>query len=145
MPPEDHKPNLRSNIVGITRQEYDSKVDLLCEWADAYYAQDQPVVPDSVYDQLFREVQAIEAATPEWVRLDSPTLRVGAPPLKEFGQLEHGEPMLSIDNALNAEEEGRPGIVRNPLKNRLTYCFVDQMSQLPSMRQQTLAWVQMAR
>ena len=75
-----------SNILSDTRQEYDSKVDLLCEWADAYYAKDQPVVPDSVYDQLFREVQTIEAAKPEWVRLDSPTLRVGAAPLKEFGQ-----------------------------------------------------------
>ena len=45
-----------SNILSETRQEYDSKVDLLCEWADAYYAKDQPVVPDSVYDQLFREI-----------------------------------------------------------------------------------------
>lgn len=92
------------------RQEYESKVDLLCEWADAYYDKDQPVVPDSVYDQLFREVQTIEAANPEWVRLDSPTLRVGAAPLKEFGQVEHGEPMLSIDNALNAEEAAAFGI-----------------------------------
>ncbi len=99
-----------SNILSETRQEYDSKVDLLCEWADAYYAKDQPVVPDSVYDQLFREVQTIEAAKPEWVRLDSPTLRVGAAPLKEFGQVEHGEPMLSIDNALNAEEAAAFGI-----------------------------------
>lgn len=78
--------------------------------ADAYYAKDRPVVPDSVYDQLFREVQAIEAANPEWVRLDSPNLRVGAAPLKEFGQVEHGEPMLSIDNALNAEEAAAFGI-----------------------------------
>ena len=33
-----------SNILSDTRQEYDSKVDLLCEWADAYYAKDQQVV-----------------------------------------------------------------------------------------------------
>lgn len=38
-----------SNILSETRQEYESKVDLLCEWADAYYDKDQPVVPDSVY------------------------------------------------------------------------------------------------
>lgn len=99
-----------SNILSETRQEYESKVDLLCEWADAYYEKDQPVVPDSVYDQLFREVQTIEAANPEWVRLDSPTLRVGSAPLKEFGQVEHGEPMLSIDNALDAEEAAAFGI-----------------------------------
>lgn len=83
---------------------YNLKVDQLCRWSDAYYIHDAPSVPDAVYDQLFREVQAIEADNPAIARLDSPTRRVGGAPVKAFLPMDHGTPMLSLDNALNAEE-----------------------------------------
>lgn len=43
-----------------------------------YYALDNPTIPDAQYDRLFRELQALEAASPELITQDSPTQRVGA-------------------------------------------------------------------
>lgn len=70
----------------------------------AYYVLDAPTIPDAEYDRLFRELQAIETAHPELQVPDSPTLRVGAPPLKEFPPRVHGVPMLSLNNAFANEE-----------------------------------------
>lgn len=69
-----------------------------------YYVMDDPEIPDAEYDKLFRELQVFEAAHPELVTPDSPTLRVGGAVLAEFEALKHRKPMLSIDNAMNAEE-----------------------------------------
>ncbi len=68
-----------------------------------YYVLDQPEIPDSEYDRLFRELQALEAAYPELVTPDSPTQRVGGAPLAAFEEVEHRVPMLSLDNALSPE------------------------------------------
>ncbi|MDD2741259.1 MAG: NAD-dependent DNA ligase LigA [Rhodocyclaceae bacterium] len=84
--------------------EYNRNVDQLIVWSKAYYEDDAPKVPDAVYDQLFREVQGVERSHPELTRHDSPTLRVGGTPLKSFEPVVHTVPMLSIENALNAEE-----------------------------------------
>ncbi|MBS1197952.1 MAG: ligA [Proteobacteria bacterium] len=70
----------------------------------AYYVLDAPTIPDAEYDRLFRELQALEAEFPALQTSDSPTLRVGAPPLKEFPSVVHGVPMLSLNNAF-AEAE----------------------------------------
>jgi len=66
-----------------------------------YYVLDQPEIPDSEYDRLLRELRQIEQQFPELVTLDSPTQRVGAEPLKAFGQVRHEVPMLSLDNAFS--------------------------------------------
>ena len=63
-----------------------------------YYVLDNPTIPDAEYDRLMRELQALEKEHPELQTPDSPTLRVGAEPLKEFGQVQHKIPMLSLDN-----------------------------------------------
>lgn len=68
-----------------------------------YYVLDQPEVPDSEYDRLFRELQALEEEQPELVTPDSPTQRVGAAPLAAFEEVEHRLPMLSLENALSPE------------------------------------------
>ncbi|MFA7270659.1 MAG: NAD-dependent DNA ligase LigA [Sterolibacterium sp.] len=70
----------------------------------AYYVLDRPTVPDAEYDRLFRELQQLESEHPELCTPDSPTQRVGGTPLAEFGQVTHGVPMLSLNNAF-AEEE----------------------------------------
>ena len=70
----------------------------------AYYALDEPTVGDDVYDELWGELREIEAANPELATPDSPTQRIGAPPLEKFDQVEHLEPMLSLGNARNEEE-----------------------------------------
>jgi DNA ligase (NAD+) len=69
-----------------------------------YYVLDSPEISDEEYDQLFRRLQELEADHPEWVTPDSPTQRVGAQPLDEFGKVEHSIPMLSLDDAFDAEE-----------------------------------------
>jgi DNA ligase (NAD+) len=69
-----------------------------------YYVLDEPEVGDDTYDALLDELRAIEADNPELRTADSPTQRVGAPPLDRFEQVEHHEQMLSLGNARNEEE-----------------------------------------
>jgi DNA ligase (NAD+) len=69
-----------------------------------YYVLDEPEVGDDAYDALLDELRALEADNPELRTADSPTQRVGAPPLDRFEQVEHFEQMLSLGNARNEEE-----------------------------------------
>jgi DNA ligase (NAD+) len=69
-----------------------------------YYVHDEPEIGDDEYDALLDELRAIEADNPELRTPDSPTQRVGAPPLDRFEQVEHREQMLSLGNARNEEE-----------------------------------------
>ncbi|MFW6375359.1 MAG: NAD-dependent DNA ligase LigA [Guyparkeria sp.] len=69
-----------------------------------YYVLDRPSVPDAEYDALMRELEAIEAEHPDWITPDSPTQTVGAPPSHAFEAVEHRVPMLSLDNAFDADE-----------------------------------------
>jgi DNA ligase (NAD+) len=69
-----------------------------------YYVLDSPEISDADYDELYRELQALEAAHPELITSDSPTQRVGGEPLSAFTQVRHGEPMLSLANAKNEDE-----------------------------------------
>jgi len=69
-----------------------------------YYVLDDPKIPDSEYDRLFRELVDLERAFPELVTPDSPTQRVGGEPLAAFGEVAHELPMLSLDNALCEQE-----------------------------------------
>ena len=84
-------------------EEYKRKVEQLKLWAMAYYDLDSPEVPDAVYDQLFREVLAIEENLKE-PDPTSPTRRVGGQPRSEFTPCTHEVPMLSLDNVFNHEE-----------------------------------------
>src|SRR5690606_32484200 len=76
----------------------------LLHHAHRYYVLDDPEVPDAEYDRLMRELQTLESRYPEWITSDSPTQRVGGEALSAFTQVTHLRPMLSLDNALNAEE-----------------------------------------
>jgi len=69
-----------------------------------YYVLDDPELPDSEFDRLFRELQAIEARHPDWVTADSPTQRVGAEPMDAFPEIRHEVPMLSLGNAFEEQE-----------------------------------------
>ena len=70
----------------------------------AYHVLDNPTIPDAVYDQLFAELQQLEAAHPELRAPDSPTLRVGAAPLPQFDQVTHTVPMLSLNNGFSEDD-----------------------------------------
>lgn len=69
-----------------------------------YYVLDDPQVPDAEYDRLFQQLKALEQQHPELITIDSPTQRVGATPLGSFSQVQHEVPMLSLDNAFNADD-----------------------------------------
>jgi len=69
-----------------------------------YYVLDSPEISDAEYDELMRELQQLEAEHPELVTPDSPTQRIGAPPVEAFGVVEHPQPLLSLTNAFSHEE-----------------------------------------
>ena len=69
-----------------------------------YYQLDAPEITDAEYDSLMRELQALEMEFPSLAEPDSPTQRVGAPPLDKFATVAHLTPMLSLANAFSAEE-----------------------------------------
>ncbi|MFC1760102.1 NAD-dependent DNA ligase LigA, partial [Candidatus Neomarinimicrobiota bacterium] len=69
-----------------------------------YYVLNDPIISDYEYDQLLRELETLENKHPELISIDSPTQRVGAAALTEFGTIKHTIPMQSLSNAMNDEE-----------------------------------------
>ena len=66
-----------------------------------YYVLDDPEISDSEYDRMMQELIRLETNYPDLSSPDSPTLRVGAPPLDKFETVEHSIPMLSLDNGFS--------------------------------------------
>jgi DNA ligase (NAD+) len=83
----------REELVGIIRRAN-----------ELYYVADAPELSDADYDQLMRELVAIETAFPALVTADSPTQRVGVAPTGAFGEVVHGRPMLSLGNVFDEDE-----------------------------------------
>ena len=71
---------------------------------ELYYVRSAPELSDAEYDVLRRRNAAIEARFPALKRADSPSERVGAPPASGFVKVRHGRPMLSLANALDADD-----------------------------------------
>jgi DNA ligase (NAD+) len=69
-----------------------------------YYELDQPTISDAEYDDLVRELRALEARFPALRIADSPTARVGGRPSQLFAPVPHATPMLSLDNVFSREE-----------------------------------------
>ena len=69
-----------------------------------YYVFDEPKISDAEYDKLFRDLEALESEHPQLISIDSPTQRVGAEPSKAFGNVTHTIPLLSLANAMDADE-----------------------------------------
>lgn len=72
------------------------------EWR--YYVLNDPVVSDFEYDQLFKQLEALEEQYPEWITPDSPTQRVSKDLTSDFPSVAHLSPMLSLANSYNAED-----------------------------------------
>ncbi|RJR21198.1 MAG: NAD-dependent DNA ligase LigA [Nitrospiraceae bacterium] len=68
-----------------------------------YYVLDSPVISDAEYDTQYRHLKDLEEKY-QYVLPDSPTQRVGAPPLDKLEKVQHTEPMLSLDNAFSYDE-----------------------------------------
>ncbi|MDH5644025.1 MAG: NAD-dependent DNA ligase LigA, partial [Gemmatimonadota bacterium] len=78
--------------------------DLIRHHDYLYYVKDSPEISDGEYDRLFRELTELEQAHPELVTSDSPTQRVGAPPLDALGKVPHERPMLSLDSLIDRQD-----------------------------------------
>jgi DNA ligase (NAD+) len=76
----------------------------LQEASYAYYALDNPIMEDTVYDRLYRELQDLEAQYPALITPDSPTQRVGERPATQFNSVKHNIPLYSLENAFDLGE-----------------------------------------
>lgn len=70
----------------------------------AYYVLDNPIMEDSVYDRLYRELQDLEEQYPQLITIDSPTQRIGEKPASQFISVKHNIPLYSLENAFNLAE-----------------------------------------
>jgi len=86
---------IKKEIASLTRE--------INEHNYRYYVLDAPVISDEEYDRLFRRLKELEARH-HYILPDSPTQRVGAPPVDKFEKVHHIEPMLSLDNAFSHDE-----------------------------------------
>jgi DNA ligase (NAD+) len=89
---------------GEAAAELERLAAAMAEAERLYFREDAPTLTDAEYDALKRRNLALEARFPELVRPDSPNLRVGAAPSEQFSPVEHGVPMLSLDNAFDDSE-----------------------------------------
>jgi DNA ligase (NAD+) len=88
--------NARQEIVDLRRQ--------IAEHNHRYHVLDDPLISDAEYDQMFRRLVELERDYPDLATADSPTQKIGAPPLEKFSTVQHTLPMLSLNNAKDAEE-----------------------------------------
>jgi DNA ligase (NAD+) len=89
---------------GDAKQEIDRLRTLINYHNHRYHVLDSPEISDAEYDRLMRRLQQLEAEHPGLLIPDSPTQRVGAAPLEEFGTVEHRLPLLSLANVFSNEE-----------------------------------------
>ena len=87
----DFKKNPRTDFKEpdrVSKEEAKEEIEALKEGIEyhnhLYYVKNRPEISDAVYDRLFRRLQDLEEAFPEFQSLDSPTRRVGAEPVSEL-------------------------------------------------------------
>ena len=85
-------------------ERYGELIELIEKYNYQYYVLDEPLVDDSEYDSLLRELREIETRYPDIRRGDSPSERVGGFASATFSEAEHDPPMLSLGNAFDEEE-----------------------------------------
>lgn len=86
------------------RQRHKELSETLTEHRERYYVDDSPTVSDAEYDQLMRDLEALEDELPELRTPDSPTQTVGGYASSSFEAYEHRERLMSLDNAFSTEE-----------------------------------------
>ncbi len=88
------------NIDKVRRQVLDLRSQIN-HHSYRYYVLDSPEISDAEYDELMQQLRELEAEYPVLITADSPTQRIGAPPLEAFGVVEHPQPLLSLANAFS--------------------------------------------
>lgn len=96
--------NLKVKVIEYTKQQYLELLEEIAKHDRAYFCEAKPLISDYEYDQLVKQVEAIEKAHPEWVVPFSTTQRVGEMLTTGFKQVAHTVPMLSLANTYSQEE-----------------------------------------
>ena len=91
-----HPPDPKPRMEELTKLLHQASYD--------YYVLDAPTLPDAIYDQLYHELQTLEAQYPDLITSDSPTQRVGAQPASQFTAVQHNIPLYSLENAFSTED-----------------------------------------
>ena len=90
---------------GISKKkDYLNKIRLLNKYNKFYYEKSSPVVSDQEYDGLKQDILKIEKNYPNLISKESPSLKVGFKPSKNFKKIKHKVPMLSLSNAFDEED-----------------------------------------
>jgi DNA ligase (NAD+) len=87
-----------------SKKDYDKLTAEVATHDRLYYVEAAPEISDRDYDRLYKELQAMEAAHPDWVSADSPTQRVGGEAAADLEPVKHAVPMLSIENTYEPSE-----------------------------------------
>jgi len=99
---------LEKDILDILEEEAEKVIAYLRDELNKhnyhYYIKDDPAIPDSEYDSLFRKLEMLEERFPTFVMQNSPTQRIGAPVEGGFNSVEHGEKMLSLQDVFDYGE-----------------------------------------
>src|SRR6478609_7738190 len=93
---------IKKKDIGI--KDLESLRDALRFHEYRYYIQNDPLVSDFEYDQLYKALEKLEAENPDLVTPDSPTQRVGKSLTKEFPTVQHLVPMLSLQNSYDSDD-----------------------------------------
>ncbi len=101
-------PGKFKSVGKMSPAEAEEEVDALREAIDyhdyLYYVKNQPEISDARYDKLFHRLEELEEKFPELQSENSPTRRVGAPPVSKLEKVKHASPMLSLNAALEQKE-----------------------------------------
>ena len=87
------------------QQQIAQLTDELNKYSYHYHTLDETIIADEEYDKLFRNLQELEQAHPQFKRPDSPTNKIGGAVLDEFNQVAHKIPMLSLNNIFSDMDE----------------------------------------
>lgn len=92
----------------MTKENIQKRIEELRQQLDEhnynYYVLSQPAISDFEFDMLLKELEKLEKENPEFFDANSPTQRVGSDLNKEFDQVRHQYPMLSLSNSYSEEE-----------------------------------------
>lgn len=94
---------MQEDINDISRQIEELK-NLIRQHDYFYYSLDDPKISDFEYDKLFKQLQALENAYPQFISKDSPTQRVSGSVSSTFNKVKHKTPMFSLDNSYSTED-----------------------------------------
>lgn len=108
----------------LIQEQIEQLSDLIRQYNYHYYTLDTPLVTDAEYDRRLNELKTLEADNPDLQTPQSPTQSVGAEVLEAFAKVKHSVPMLSLDNAYNAEDMENFAVrIQNRLKREIVLKF----------------------